>query len=230
MIRRTAISLSLLAVAGLLALSLPAHAQQKQSHAYLLQVMTGDGKGYLPMAEAEVQTALIQATLALRKPDDLAHLQAQARAAQHAIDPSRIKEGPGRGFGVRKAAEGVVSYVTATGKSPDASEKIRSYSRWVAVSAENVIVRADRITDLLGKVERMKTAKNAARVMHLVRPHVSGNSARQGHQQGRRGQLEEARRRTGPGETLYDRHAAAGKTHRMIRGHPGGPNHPISIR
>jgi hypothetical protein len=156
-------------VAGLLALSLPAHAQQKQSHAYLLQVMTGDGKGYLPMAEAEVQTALIQATLALRKPDDLAHLQAQARAAQHAIDPSRIKEGPGRGFGVRKAAEGVVSYVTAAGKSPDASEKVRSYSRWVAVSAENVIVRADRITDLLGKVERMKTAKNAARVMHLVR-------------------------------------------------------------
>jgi len=169
MIRRTAISLSLLAVAGLLALSLPAHAQQKQSHAYLLQVMTGDGKGYLPMAEAEVQTALIQATLALRKPDDLAHLQAQARAAQHAIDPSRIKEGPGRGFGVRKAAEGIVSYVTAAGKSPDASEKVRSYSRWVAVSAENVIVRADRITDLLGKVERMKTAKNAARVMHLVR-------------------------------------------------------------
>lgn len=169
MIRRTAISLSLLAVAGLLALSLPAHAQQKQSHAYLLQVMTGDGKGYLPMAEAEVQTALIQATLALRKPDDLAHLQAQARAAQHAIDPSRIKEGPGRGFGVRKAAEGVVSYVTAAGKSPDASEKVRSYSRWVAVSAENVIVRADRITDLLGKVERMETAKNAARVMHLVR-------------------------------------------------------------
>jgi len=169
MIRRTAIFLTLLAVAGLLALSLPAHAQQKQSHAYLLQVMTGDGKGYLPMAEAEVQTALIQATLALRKPDDLAHLQAQARAAQHAIDPSRIKEGPGRGFGVRKAAEGIVSYVTAAGKSPDASEKVRSYSRWVAVSAENVIVRADRITDLLGKVERMKTAKNAARVMHLVR-------------------------------------------------------------
>ncbi|MEL0022221.1 MAG: hypothetical protein VW709_20345, partial [Rickettsiales bacterium] len=43
------------------------------------------------------------------------------------------------------------------------------YSRWVAVSAENVIMRADRITDLLGKVERMKTAKNATRVMHLVR-------------------------------------------------------------
>ena len=64
-----------------------------------------------------------------------------------------------RGVGARKTA----------GKSPDASEKMRSYSRWVAASAENVVVRADRITDLLGKVERMKTAKNAARVMHLVR-------------------------------------------------------------
>ena len=147
----------------------PAAAQQKKAHAYLLQVMTPDGKGYLPMAEAEVQTALIQATIALRKPDDLEHLRAQAKAAQHAIDPVRIKEGPGRGFGVKKAAEGIVSYVTAAGKSPDASEKMRSYSRWVAVSAQNVITRTDRITDLLGKVMRMKTAKNAARVMRLVR-------------------------------------------------------------
>lgn len=144
-------------------------AAQKKSHAYLLQVMTPDGKGYLPMAEAEVQTALIQATLALRKPDDLEHMAAMAKAAQHAIDPVRIKEGPGRGFGVKKAAQGIISYVTAAGKSPDASEKVKSYSRWVSVSAENVVVRTDRITDLLGKVMRMKTPKNAARVMRLVR-------------------------------------------------------------
>ena len=81
----------------------PAFAQKKKkAHAYLLQVMTPDGKGYLPMAEAEVQTALVQATIALRKPDDLEHLRAQARAAQHAIDPIRIKEGPSRGFGTKR--------------------------------------------------------------------------------------------------------------------------------
>ena len=32
-----------------------------------------------------------------------------------------------------------------------------------------MITRTDRITDLLGKVIRMKTEKNAARVMRLVR-------------------------------------------------------------
>ena len=36
--------------------------------------------------------------------DDLEHLRAQARAAQHAIDPIRIKAGPGRGFGSRGGA------------------------------------------------------------------------------------------------------------------------------
>lgn len=159
----------LLTGAAFTAATNPASAQQKKSHAYLLQVMTPDGKGYLPMAEAETQTALIQATIALRKPDDLEHLRAQAKATQHAIDPTHVKQGPGRGFGVKKAAEGIVSYVTAAGKSPDASEKVRSYARWVSVSAQNVIVRTDRISDLLGKVIRMKTAKNAARVMRLVR-------------------------------------------------------------
>ena len=149
----------------------PAAAQQPQrpSHAYLLQVMTPDNKGFLPMAEAEAQTALVQITLALRDPENLAHIQEYAKAAQHAIDPVRIKTGPGRGYGAKKAAEGIVAYINAAGKSPDASEKVQSYSRWVAVSAENVIERADRISDLLGKVERMKTAANAARVMHLVR-------------------------------------------------------------
>jgi hypothetical protein len=156
------------ALASVVLSALPSHAAQKRSHAYLLQVMTPDGKGYLPMAEAEVYTALVAVKTALRTPEDLEKLSAGAKGAQHAIDPIRIKEGPGRGFGVKKAAEGIISYVTAAGKSPDASEKVRSYARWVSTSAENVVVRADRITDLLGKVMRMKTAKNAARVLRLV--------------------------------------------------------------
>jgi len=36
-------------------------------------------------------------------------------------------------------------------------------------SAGNVIKRSDRVADLLGKVTRLKTAKNAARVIRLVR-------------------------------------------------------------
>ncbi len=47
-----------------------ADAAQKWSNAYLLPVMTPDDKG---MAKAEVQTALVQATFALRKLDDRPH-------------------------------------------------------------------------------------------------------------------------------------------------------------
>ena len=120
------------------------------------------------MAEAEFYTALVAVKTALRTPDDLEKLTAGAKGTQRAIDPIRITERPERGFGGKKAAEGIISYVTAAGKSPDTSEKVRSYARWVSTSAENVVVRADRITDLLGKVMRMKTAKNATRVLRLV--------------------------------------------------------------
>ena len=133
-----------------------------------LQVMTPDGKGYLPMAAAEVYTALVAVKTALHTPEDLEKLSAGAKGGAARHRPIRIKEGPGRGFGVEKAAKGIISYVTAAGKSSDASQKVRSYARWVSTSAENFVVRADRITELLGKVMCMKTAKNAARVLRLV--------------------------------------------------------------
>ena len=56
------------------------------------------------MAEAEVHTVLVKASIALRKPDDLEHRTAQAKAAWHAIELGRIKEGPSRNFSVRNAA------------------------------------------------------------------------------------------------------------------------------
>lgn len=61
------------------------------------------------MAEAEVYMALVAVKSALRTPDDLEKLTAGAKGAQHAIDPIRITEGPGRGFGVKKADEGIIS-------------------------------------------------------------------------------------------------------------------------
>ena len=65
-----------------------ADAAEKWSHAYLLQVMTPDDKG---MAKAEVQTALVQATIALRKPDELEHMEVQGRHVAH----DRAKSGQG---------------------------------------------------------------------------------------------------------------------------------------
>ena len=49
---------------------------------------------------------------------------------------------------MKKAAEGIISYVTAAGKSPDASEKVRSYARWVSTSTEN----ATRVLRLVSRM------------------------------------------------------------------------------
>ncbi len=121
------------------------------------------------MAEAEATTALLNATAALRKPDDLDWIKRHAAYVVHAIDPSLQESGPGRGYGVVKAAQGIIDYITAAGKSPDASEKVRSYARRVAVSARNVLTRAKRVADLAEKVQRMRTKRNAVRVMRQIR-------------------------------------------------------------
>ena len=68
-----------------------AAAAEKWSHAYLLQVMTPDDKG---MAKAEVQTALVQATIALRKPDELEHMKVQGRHVAH--DRAKSDQGGAR--------------------------------------------------------------------------------------------------------------------------------------
>ena len=68
-----------------------ADAAQKWSHAYLLPVMTPDDKG---MAKSEVQTALVQATFALRKPDELDRMKVQGRHVAH--DRAKSDQGGAR--------------------------------------------------------------------------------------------------------------------------------------
>ena len=68
-----------------------AGAAQKWSHAYFLQVMIPDDEG---MAKADVQTALVQATIALRKPDELEHMKVQGRHVAH--DRAKSDQGGAR--------------------------------------------------------------------------------------------------------------------------------------
>ena len=68
-----------------------ADAAQKWSHAYFLQVMTPDDEG---MAKAEIQTALVQATIALHKPVELEHMKVQGRQVAH--DRAKSDQGGAR--------------------------------------------------------------------------------------------------------------------------------------
>ena len=68
-----------------------ADAAQKWSHTYLLQVMTPDDK---VIAKAEVQPAIVQATIALRKPDELEHMKVQGSHVAH--DRAKSDQGGAR--------------------------------------------------------------------------------------------------------------------------------------
>ena len=81
------------ALASVTLSALPSHAAQKRSHAYLPQVITPDSKGYLPMAEAEVYTALVAVKTALRTPDDLEKLLPGPRGRSTPSTQSGAKKG-----------------------------------------------------------------------------------------------------------------------------------------
>ena len=71
--------------------------------------MTPDDKG---MAKAEIQTALVQAKIALRKPDELEHMKVQGRHVAHDL----VKKGRGRNFGLNKRPKGSSPMLPLWGK------------------------------------------------------------------------------------------------------------------
>ena len=115
----------LAAVATVAVLTAPAQAQMKQSLAHMKHVIaswndTPDQAGLLPTALEELEIAQQHAALALAKPDDLASLKLHAGHVIHALDPSVEAKGPGRGYGVVKAASGAAKHIGFAAAAADA--------------------------------------------------------------------------------------------------------------
>lgn len=122
------------------------------------------GQGLLPTAIAEARIAAQHATLATRQPENLEYMKTHAGHVIHALDPASIPTlmAPGLGYGVKKAATGVVTHIELAGAATGAPQQIVLHSKHIAISARNTLVRVHQIIALAQKVRAATTAAEAA--------------------------------------------------------------------
>jgi hypothetical protein len=123
---------------------------------------TPDQRGFLPTAQAEAEIAAQHAALANQRPDDLDWMKMHVVHVVNAIDPSVEPAGPGLGYGVRPAAEGMAKHIGLAAASDDASDNVKLHAEHVATSSENVVDWSAQIVELADEVDAAESATEAA--------------------------------------------------------------------
>jgi hypothetical protein len=162
-------TLSAIALSFALASTQPVLAAEavNASHLHLGHVMTQwhdtpERQGLLTTAINEAKIAQVHAQAAAKQPDNLQWMQLHSTHVLHALDPSAIAKGPGKGYGVIKAAKGVTQHIKVAAKQADASEALKLHSVHVATAAGNALTWAEEALDLCRDIEKAGTAQQAA--------------------------------------------------------------------
>lgn len=135
------------------------HAQEPNpAHTHIEHVRSGfpatpDGSGLLTAALADAEVAARHARLAADDPTYLEGMRLHARHVLHAVDPSRIEEGPGSGFGVKRAAEEVARHIELAAAAEGASDPVVVHAEHVAAAARAVAARADEVAEAVTEIE-----------------------------------------------------------------------------
>ena len=126
---------------------------------------TPDKVGLLTIALTEAKVAAQHAALAARTPANLQAMQTHAGHVIHALDPALVTQGPGKGYGLKKAAAGVASHVELAAGSEGAVAGVKTHAEHVATAARSTLERADQIIAL---AERIRTATDVAEAATLT--------------------------------------------------------------
>lgn len=129
---------------------------------------TPDGMGLLPTAEAEAQVAIQHAGLAARDLSNLGAMQTHTAHVQHAVDPTVVGNGPGLGYGVFAAANGVARHIELAAGVEGADAAVVRHAPHVAQSARNTAARAERILELAAQVQEAGSADAAAPLVQEI--------------------------------------------------------------
>ena len=123
---------------------------------------TPDNQGLLPTAIAEAKIAAQHAALAAKDPSNLDAMKRHTGHVLNAVDPEAMANGPGLGYGVKRAAAGAATHIELAAKSDGASVGVTTHSNHIATSARNTVARADEIIALAGKIQMASSASAAA--------------------------------------------------------------------
>lgn len=137
-------------------------------------VDTPDLMGLLPTAAAEAGTAIQHAELAMRDSMDIQGMRGHVDHVLHALDPGLAPGGPGLGYGVRRAAAGILEQIQLAGAAEDASDNVRTHAEHIAGAARSALERVDRVAALAGRV---RTATSTAGAASALRELVAATRA-----------------------------------------------------
>ena len=119
--------------------------------------------GLLPTAMAEAKTAAQHAGLAA-KSTTLAMIQTHAGHVINTIDPTIVAQGPGLGYGLKKAATGAATHADLAGKAPEANAGVKTHAMHVNTAAKNVATKADEIVAIAQKIRASSSMDEASKL------------------------------------------------------------------
>lgn len=126
---------------------------------------TPNGMGLLPVALAEARIAAQHATLATRATTDLAAMQLHAGHVLHALDPSIVASGPGRGYGLKRAANGVATHIDLAAKAEGAQAEVTTHAPHIAAAAKATVARTEAIIAIAKQIQAATSATDAAKLV-----------------------------------------------------------------
>ena len=159
---------------------------EKESHRHMGHVTmswgdTPDNVGLLTILEEEAQIAAQHAGLAAQDLSDLSSMQTHTRHVRHAIDAASESGGPGKGYGIVKAAQGVSRHISLASNAGDASDNVKRHAEHVKSSAENVVKWGQEVMQLSEQVLSASAADQAApsvqQIQELTQHIVNGTDA-----------------------------------------------------
>jgi hypothetical protein len=154
-----------LLVFGSLGVTLSAQATAQTHIGHVLDSFNGtpDNMGLLPTAMAEAKIAADHAGFAA-KATTLPMIQTHAGHVINAIDPTIVAQGPGKGYGVKKAAQGVAQHATFAANASNANDMVKMHAMHVSTAANNVVAMADDVVGIAQKI-RMSTSLDEAKML-----------------------------------------------------------------
>ncbi len=123
---------------------------------------TPDGKGFLSVTIAEAEIAKTHAGYAAENLKDLGSMQLHARHVLHALNTSKEPKGPGKGYGLVRAADGVATHAQLATESDGATDVIRVSGIMVSSVGRNTAKRGETAIKLASQIISAKDVSNAA--------------------------------------------------------------------
>ncbi len=144
--------------------SLSAQANPTHLHiGYLADAYPGtpSGGGLLATAAAEAEIAAEHAELAVAARSNFEDVRLHVGHVLHALDPTLTAEGPGLGYGVRRAVADAATHIGLITADSAASDNVKLHAAHISAAIANAVERADMMVSLARQIEAAGSGASA---------------------------------------------------------------------